>query len=216
MERLKLSDGLVAIGYGAFINNIDQTKLALILANKLAKKENVLFLNWNNYFNKLERIFTDLGIKKSENLEINTDVSYFGLSSFLDIAELIEKFYFSTIFIDNVLSFTSGKAKNYEDRDLLIKSLKFITERYSVRIVFNVAIDADVFSYSSFGDENVIELGYFRWSRRIINDCEQVIAIQNIAGELDGEIGERYELDTYKIYNLKNREDKIESHIITL
>ena len=100
MERLKLSNGLVAIGYGGISENKDQTKFSLRLANQLAEKENVLFLNWNNYSRKLEKIIKKLGIEKNQKLEINTRIEYFGLASFLNIAELIESNGFTTFFSD--------------------------------------------------------------------------------------------------------------------
>ena len=70
MNDLKLSNGLIAIGYGGTSSDTDQTKFSLVLANKLAKNENVLFLNWNNYSRKLEKINRELGILKNEKLEI--------------------------------------------------------------------------------------------------------------------------------------------------
>lgn len=38
MKTLKLSNGLIAIGYGGTSADIDQTKFSLTLANNLAKK----------------------------------------------------------------------------------------------------------------------------------------------------------------------------------
>lgn len=218
MERLKLSNGLIAIGYGGTSNSLDQTNFSLLLANRLAKNENVLFLNWNNYSRKLNSIIKNLGVEKNEKLEINTSVGFFGIASFLSITESIEESNYTTIFLDNVLSFASEEYKISEpaNRDLLIKALKFIVDRYSVRIVFNVTIDPEMFSYTYYEHENVIDLAYFKWSRKIINECEQVIALQNLEGSINRETYEHYNKNTFKVFNLKNKNDEMENYILTL
>lgn len=216
MDRLKLSKGIIAIGYGGTIDTKNQTKISLVLANKLAKKEKVVFLNWNNYSRKLEKMITKLDIIKNEKLEINTSIDYFGLSSFLNITELIEQRGFTTIFIDNIFSYTLNELKSFEERNLLIKSFRFITERYSIRIVFNIKIESDVFYNSYIADENTAELGYFNWCRKIITDCEQVIAIQNIEGCVNGETDEQYQQNTFKIFDLKNENDETKNYLIKL
>ncbi len=218
MKYIKLSKGIIAIGFGGNSNHINQTIFALSLANQIAEEEKVLYLNWNNYTRNIENIIKSLNQKKSDNLDINTTVDYFGLSSFLEIIELIEQNNYTTIFIDNVNSFTSEELEIYEDgyKHTLIKSLKFISDKYSVRVIFNVNIDPKMFSFNYNSIENEIDLGYFRWSRKIVTDCNQVLAVQNIEGFLDGETDEYYKPNTFKIFNLKNEIDKIENLILEL
>lgn len=217
MERLKLSNGLIAIGFGGS-SNIEQTKFSLKLANDIAQNENVLFLNWNNYSKKLNEILLSLNVKKSKKLEINTNVNYFGVDSFLDIIELIEQKKFTTIFIDNTSSFSTKERiiDEYGNRETLLKAFTFLSIKYSVRIVFNIQIDPEIYNYSFNIEENEIDLGYFRWSRRTITECNQVIAVQNIEGYMDGETGEIFESDTFKVFNLKNDNDIIENYIVRI
>lgn len=215
---IQLEKGVIAIGYGGKSNYIDQTKLSLKLANKIAETEKVLFLNWNNYTRMLEQIIKSLKIVKNRNLEINTNVGYFGLSSFLEIIELIEKNHYTTIFIDNFRSFTLEELDVYENdyKNTLIKSLTFLYKKYSVRIVFNVNIDPNMFSFNYNSTENSIDLGYFRWSRNIINDCNQVFAVQNLEGYLNTETDEYFENNTFNIFELKNQNDKLQKFTLKI
>jgi len=216
MDKIKLASGLIAIGFHGEKSNIEKTKFPIYLANKLAENEKVLFLNWNNYSRKLEQILTGLGWHKNPNLQINTSVNYFGLESFFDIIDLIESEDYKTIFIDDIFSFTMGDVQKFEDRDLVIKTLKFISDRFLVIIVFQMNIDDKMFLNSNYVYEVEPELGYFNWSRMIINDCEQVFAIKNLTGIIDDETDEFYQDETYRIYELKNDSDITENYIINL
>ena len=103
MEKLKLSEGLIAIGAAEMAG---KTSFAIRLANLLAKKERVLFLNWTDYADRLHQIITKSNNSVNDKLDINTNVGYFNIESFIEIMELIETHNYSTIFIDDINYFT--------------------------------------------------------------------------------------------------------------
>lgn len=211
MERLKLSEKLIAIGA---VEGVGKTRFAINLANQLAEKEKVLFINWTDYSEKLHKIIEQSGKTLNDNLDINTRVGYFDVGSFLEILELIEFNNYSTIFIDDINYFIQSETVSLlgqEYRDQAIKALKYIVDRYSVRIVFNVTIDINV-SNSNYHQPN---LGDFAWSRLIVNDCDQVIALTNLNSVVNNETNEYY-YNTLEVFNLKNNKCEVESFKINL
>jgi hypothetical protein len=141
MNELLKSNGLIAIGIDS---KTDKIKYTLDLANDIAKNENVLYLNSFEKDNALKNILQNNEFNKSPNLYIDIKFLYFTLSSVVSLIESIEFYKCSTIFIDSIDSYI----KNIEDisccknnceeftQENLIKMLKFVSEKYSVRIVF--------------------------------------------------------------------------------
>jgi len=212
MERLKLSKKLIAIGA---VEGVGKTRFAINLANQLAEKEKVLFINWTDYSEKLQKIVEQSDKALNDNLDINTRIGFFDVGSFLEIIEQIEFHNYSTIFIDDINYYLQSDAvtvTGQEYRDQAIKALKFIVDRYSVRIVFNVTIEINVNS-SNYRRPN---LGDFAWSRLIINDCDQVIALTNLDSVVNIENNEVYDYNTLEVFNLKNNTLEIESIKINL
>lgn len=212
MERLELSEKLIAIGA---VEGVGKTRFAINLANQLAEKEKVLFINWTDYSEKLHKILQQSGKTINDNLDINTHVGYFDVNSILEIIDLIEFHNYSTIFIDDINYFIQSETVSFlgqEYRDQAIKALKYIVDRYSVRIIFNITIDVNV-SNSNYHQPN---LGDFAWSRLIINDCDQVIALTNLSPVVNYETGEYYNYNTLEIFNLKNHKCEVESFKINL
>ena len=96
MERLELSEKLIAIGA---VEGVGKTRFAINLANQLAEKEKVLFINWTDYSEKLHKILQQSGKTINDNLDINTHVGYFDVNSILEIIDLIEFHNYSTILL---------------------------------------------------------------------------------------------------------------------
>lgn len=208
-KDLKLSNGLVAFGAE---NRYEKTKTSINLANYLAKNEKVLFLNWTDYSDKLEAMLTN---KINKNLWINTQVNYFNIGSFLTIIDLIESYNFTTIIIDDIDYFLQGDSNCYfsnEEKDNLIKALKFISDKYNIRVLFNVEVKHNSNKQDSFA----LELADFAWSRLILNDCDQVLAIKNLDGIENINNKENYTINCFHIYSLKEKSVAIENSIITI
>ena len=190
MKNLKLSQGLIAIGAA---QGVGKTSFSIRLANYLAQKEKVLFLNWTDYADKLHEILRNSEAEIHKNLDINTRIGYFNIGSFIDILERIDTQKYTTIFIDDLNYFTQtgdtyGELDQFNTygKDSAIRALRFIVDKYKVRVVFNLTID------------NVVtpKLADFAWSRLIINDCDQVIGLSN---DQDGNQIEMYVLKDLKL-----------------
>ena len=197
MKKLKLSNGLIAIGA---VEKGRKTTYAIQLANEIAKNEKVLYLNWTDYADRLNYLIKKGNNEISENLEINTNVGFFDVGTFINIMELIENNNYSTIFVDDINTFSqSGETFDCYDeinsngKDNVIRALRYIVDKFNVRVIFNVSIIAD----------EIPKLADFAWSRLIINDCNQVIALNETEKALE-------------IYNLKNENLEIEKHKMKL
>ncbi len=173
MEKLRLVNGLIALGG---LKGKGKTLFALQLANELAKKEKVLFLNWQDYGSNLEQLLLEIEGSVAEKLTINSRQNWFSVGAFLEFIHLLEVEKYTTIFIDDVDTFLGGedifKGTDYSLRDELIEALSFLVERYKIRIVFVLRLD-------KLDDEmgEIPSLRDFIWSRLIINDCHQVLGL---------------------------------------
>jgi len=197
MEKLTLSKGLIAIGA---VEKGNKTTYAIRLANELAKKEKVLYLNWTDFADRLHYLIKKGGSDINKNLDINTNIGYFDVGSFITIMELIETNNYSTIFIDDINYFSQSGAEfdvfdeiNSNGKDNVIRALRYIADKLNVRVVFNITIYAN----------ETPKLADFVWSRLIINDCDQVIALNENDNNLE-------------IFNLKNEKLEIEKYEIEL
>ncbi len=171
MKKIKLKKGLIAIGG---IQKIGKTTFAIQLANKIAKKEKVLYLNWTDYADRLHDLILKNNKKIYSNLDINTNLDFFNVGSFIQIMDLIEENRYKTVFIDDINYFTqTGETDcaldeyNKYGKDSAMKALRFLVDKYNIRIVFNMTIDTNF----------TPKLADFVWSRLIINDCDQVLAL---------------------------------------
>ena len=216
MMKIKPNEKFIALGSSEQIESMDRTKLPLVWANNLANEEKVLFINWSQYDSKLSNFLESIELDKSKNLRIDTQIDYFGLRSFFEIIEAVEKENYKSIFIDDVFSFSACKELSYYDRSLVIKTLKFITKIYDVRVVIHVPIDSRMFLTSDYLYKYDPELGYFNWCRLLINDCDQVIAFQDLSGFPIRDTQELYEEYSYKIFYLKDTTTEIDNSIINL
>lgn len=173
MEKLRLVNGLIALGG---LKGKGKTLFALQLANELAKKEKVLFLNWQDYGSNLEQLLLEIEGSVAEKLTINSRQNWFSVGTFLEFIHLLEVEKYTTIFIDDVDTFLGGedifKGTDYSLRDELIEALSFLVERYKIIIVFVLRLD-------KLDDEmgEIPSLRDFIWSRLIINDCHQVLGL---------------------------------------
>lgn len=191
-ENGLIAIGAVELGY--------KTAFAIQLANDIAKKEKVLYLNWTDYADHLHHQIKKSGQEVSKNLDINTNVGYFDAGSFINIMELIEINNYTTVFIDDINTYsqsgdmyTEFDEINSNGKDNVIRALRYIVDKMKVRVFFNITITTD----------NLPKLKDFVWSRLIINDCDQVIALNKIDNKLE-------------IFKLKNQNLEIEKHEIKL
>lgn len=195
MNRIKLSNGLIAIG-GAL--KIGKTNFSLKLANHLALTEKILFLSWQDCKDNLEATIVRMGDTINENLDINTSLDNLNVGSFLELISIIEDNKYTSIFIDDIENFTQYNFKDMfsEQKDSSIKAMKYIVNTLNVRIILNTTILYDRWEPT---------LRLFDWSRSIINDCNQILAIYRPAyfGITQDDEGNSL-LDKIEILNLKN------------
>ncbi len=198
-NNIYLDNGLIAIGG---YQNSGKTAFVLQLANRIAENEKVLFLSWQDYGDNLQRKILTFSNKIAGNLDINTRLGYYSVSIFIQILELIEEKGYTTLFIDDVDSFKYGTISNsyydYEN-NAIIETLKYIAEKYAIRLVFTLRIPES--------EDLTISLRDFAWSRLIVNDCEQVLSICK-----DTELEENYINLSY----LKGENLEIQNEIINL
>lgn len=79
----------------------------------------------------------------SKNLNINTDIGYFSMDSFLKIIDLIECYNFKTIFIDDINYYMKSDSDCYFGQELkeeVLRAFRFIVDRYAVNIIFTIKI----------------------------------------------------------------------------
>jgi hypothetical protein len=165
MKRFNLS-GLIALG-GA--KGIGKTRFLLKLANSMANNEKVLFLSWQDCEENLSNIIHSIDGSIHPNFDINTSLNYLNVGTFLEILEIIQKNKYTTVFFDDIENFTQNDYQDFfcEEKDNAIEALKYIANLINTTIVFATTIDS----------EEDISISKFNWSRKIINDCEQIIAI---------------------------------------
>ncbi len=198
MEKIKLSKGLIAIGGN---EKSGKTSFSILLANKIAKKEKVLFLNWKDYADRLHQIIRNNGEIVNNFLDINTNIEYFSVGSFIKIMELIDINKYSFIFIDDINYFTQTgnlfselDQYNTYGKNSAIRALRFIVDKFKVNVIFNIEIDTN----------ETPQLADFAWSRLIINECDQVLAINE------------NDKNKIEVYNLKKQNLEIENHQIKI
>ncbi|MGZ2370410.1 hypothetical protein ACXR6G_11525 [Ancylomarina sp. YFZ004] len=165
MKRFNLS-GLIALG-GA--KGIGKTRFLLKLANSIANNEKVLFLSWQDCEENLSNILHSIDGSIHPNFDINTSLNYLNVGTFLEILKIIQKGKYTTIFVDDIENFTQNDYQDFfcDEKDNAIEALKYIANLINTTIVFATTI----------GSEEDISISKFNWSRRIINDCDQIIAI---------------------------------------
>ncbi len=177
-----------------------KTKFSILLANRIAKTQKVLFLNWIDYADKLHNHIVSQNEEVSENLTLNTNIDYFSVGSFLDIIDLIKSYNYTTIFIDDINYFTQSHCDDYFDtkmREETMRTFKYLVEELSVSVIFNININE-----SYLNGEFYLNLGDFVWSRLLVNDCDKVFIIKQ-QKEKD------FHFDMYKLKGENNKIEKI-------
>ncbi len=204
METLKLQDGLIAIGGN---EREGKSSICLKLANNLAKTENVLFISYQQYKEKLEQLVKNFDGEMNNKLQIYTDFPYFGLSAFVELMELLESNPISTLFIDNsdYLNELCHCDNNRVDIDEFVYAMSFIASHFNIRVVFTVNIEKKS-SYT----RHIPMLKDFDSTRHIANMCDQVLGIYRpfYYGFTEDEDGNRINKNQVDIYDLKNEYHK--------
>lgn len=208
MERIKLSKGVIALGG---TQGVGKTRFSLKMANYIAEKEEVLFISYQDYNEKLISIVNELDEKVQEKLEINTSFKYCNLLTFLDIYDYVEKHNFTTVFIDDINWFNEG-IRSYTDlyyKETSIKALLFLSKKLNVRIVFTLSIE----ERHDYPVENSVR--NFSWSRNIVNECSQIYVLYRpyFYGYSTNPNGESL-IDQIRVISLKNENHKEETIIL--
>lgn len=212
MKNINLQKGLIAIGSG---KGEGKTRFALKLANFLAETENVLFINYSDYSEKLIEAVKKIDENINKNLDINNRFGYYGSEVFLDIIKYIKTNKISTVFIDDIESFSeiSTEETFLEDTKYnIIEDLKYISEMLDVRIIFLTST-----SKSQYDEIYQPKLKNLKWSRAISNECNQIFVLYRPSyyGFTTDE-NNNYTYDKIEIHCLKNIENTNNNEILIL
>lgn len=204
METINLQNGLIAVGGS---EGEGKSSVCLKLANDLAKSENVLFIGYQDYKEKLERLIENFDGSISENLVINTDFEYFGVDAFVELMQLLESNPISTVFIDNsdFLNKYDPWDKAYGDVDEFVNAMAFLSSHFNIRLVFTVNITKE----APHSRKHPM-LKDFNSSRHIANKCDQVLGIYRpfYYGFTEDDSGEPIHKNQLDIFDLKNKHHK--------
>jgi hypothetical protein len=208
MDRIKLSNGVITLGG---TQGVGKTRFALKLANHLALNEKVLFISYQDYKEKLISIVTELDGHIQENLEINTSFKYCNLMTFLDVYDYVEKYNFTTIFIDDIDWFNEGIRSLTDQyyKEASIKALLFLSRKLNVRVVFTLSIKERY----DFPVESSVR--NFSWSRSLVNECFQIYVLYRpyFYGYAVDQHGECL-VDQIRVITVKNENHKEETIIL--
>jgi len=216
MEKIKLNKGLIAIGSS---KGEGKTRFSLKLANYIAQNENVLFISYTTYKEKLISNIIEIDGFINEKLDINTSFSYWGTEVFLDIIKYVKTNKISTIFLDDIENFCGYNG----NKDDTIKDLKYLSELLDIKLVFSTnLIRLDSIEYSNYEGSMITIVNYkpnlkeFKWSHRLINDCTQIIGLyrpsyNGFTEDADGNSS----YDRIEIYYLKNNENENNIYILS-
>jgi hypothetical protein len=199
MDRLQLSQGLIAFGGE---EGIGKTRFTLKLANHIARKEKVLFLSYQDYRENLIKIIREMDENISPNLEVNTLMEYYGVGILMEIINYAESKSFTTLILDDLACFKRNEFHECDEqgRDAAVKALLYLANQLKIRLIFSINI------YSSHR-YHIPRIRDFNWSRRIINDCSQILALYRPAhfGITEDENGNSL-VELIEVYNLKNED----------
>lgn len=207
MEKIKLANGLIALGGE---KGFGKTRFALKYANYLAQKEKVLYVSYQNYKEKLESIVEEMDGVINENLGINSYFSYYGAIVFFQFMKEIKSNNVSTLIIDDIENFCQlARDNDYGEENNPILSLKYLSEFMNIKVVFITNIEK--LDYQS---ETIPKIQDFRWSRSIINECDQIYALYRpyLQGLWEDEEGNSLK-DKIEILYLKNEYNKEDRYI---
>jgi len=186
IDKLNLSDNLIAFGARP---GMGLTRLTLKLANRLARKENVLFITYQDYYKHIEELVNENG-QKQNNLVIDSSFKFFNYGVFDDLKLQLLQNEISTLVVDNLND--SIREKHVDDEyltDYIISELHILSQSLKIRIIINLLVSKTV---ECRGGDLRPQLRDFRWSRRLINDCQQIYSIYRPAyyGITENENGE--------------------------
>lgn len=204
MNNIELKKGLIAIGSG---KREDKTRFSLKLANFIAKTENVLYISYKEYKEKLIGTIQEIDGKLNDKLDINTRFAYWGSEVFLDIIRYVRTNNITTVFIDDIETFCDLSLEETfleETKYDIIEDLKYISEILSIKLIFLTNT-----TKSKYDERYYPVIKNFRWSRAINNECSQVFALYRPSayGFTEDENG-NYLYDIIEIHTLKNKDNE--------
>ena len=180
------------------------------LANHLAKNENVLFITYLSYKEKVKYDIENMDGKLESGLFIKDDINRFNVESFLKIISLIEELSINTVFIDDMETFIGNGFTIdtiFEERnEAVVDSFIYLFKKYHVRIIFNVVFKFDKeYSFVINGDGVLPIISCFTWNRRMISICSQIYTVYRPSqhGYKENADGESI-IDRIEIMSVKN------------
>lgn len=198
MNRIKLSEGIIAIGGTEY----DKAPLfSMKLANSLAKTENVLFLSYISYAEKIRHEIKRMDSFLEPNLFIQDDLKHYNIETFLQLIKQIKLYSIKTIFIDDIDECVGNEFNMetwFEERnESVLDAFRFLNENYGVRIIFNSTLRKSADIKPSLPD--------FCWNRKMISACNQMFIVLRIFshGYTEDESGRSTENDI-RILSVKN------------
>ncbi len=198
MEKIKIGQGLIAIGGN---EGEGKTWFSIRLANTLAMKEKVLFISYQTYRDMLLKITEEIAGQNNPNLIFKTQIASESYLSFRQIYHEVQNKGISTIFIDDLHSYSMDY--NCQIGDTL-EGLRFFVDTLNVSIIFTVNIDTT--KYNS--QKGIPSIKHFNYLGDLINECDQILAIYRPTYYGFEAFAQRSEiLEVIEVYDFKNEEN---------
>lgn len=217
MNQIYLTDGLVLLS-GHF--KIGKTSFSLKLGNYLANKEKVLFLNFDDYEEKLRVLVEGMDTKVNEKFDIDSSLDNFCLETYIELLSLLENNKYSTIIIDNLNRLVPQNGYMVGDFDYnftintVINSLLYIIRQFKCRIILIYALYDIQIKCQALAKEYV-RLNNFIFPRTLVNNCNQIFYLDYpySRGYIVDEEGEDL-INHIELYSLKNDKHNEEFFIL--
>ncbi len=171
VEELNLERGLIAFGGRP---GMGLTRLTLKIASELSKTERVLFTSYQSDAQSLKVSATKMEGYEDNNLIIDSSSPYYDYEYFPWLKQHLRDNKISTLIIDDLNNLIEPHQDEKSVKDSIISQYKEISNEFEIRIILNCTVSESV---ELRGGDKIPLLRDFRWSRRLINDCEQMISV---------------------------------------
>lgn len=173
INKIKLPDnGIIVFGARP---GMGLSRITLKIANELAKSENVVFVSYQTYKNKLIKIITEQDKSISPHLTINTELKFFDYDYSQEMHKLIDNTSAKTIIVDNLGDMLGEDFDlSGELRDNLVRELDALAKKTNTRLILNFRLSRKL-EYSRNATKPLLQ--DFTWSRNLIEYAEQIYSI---------------------------------------
>lgn len=213
MKQIQLSEGLILLSGE---KRMGKTRLSLKLANYLAQNEKVLFLNFDDYEERLRLFLLESEYTVNENLHINTTLEGFSMETYMELLSILEKNNYSTIIIDEfekyIDSYRGYINVEYDLNKVVTEALLFLVRHFKCRIIINYKLNQYQVNFN-WGVEYP-GLDNIKYPRVLVNECAQIfyLFIPSKAGFSEDDEGNSL-ADNIELHSLKNK-DHLEELLI--